>query len=363
MLKQLTPVILISALAACSSPMERRHANGNDDYVNVKEQALLVIPRGLKTPQYSREYQIPQLPTATQSGLLGKELDIRPPLQVLPMAEGTRVEEGSDNIKIVIESVGSELDLKKEIFDSLLTFLKRKNIGIQKQNFQKGIIETDWIENQEVIDSKFWGKDKFYTLKQRYEFDVQVRPQSRMGSLVIKLIQHEESYDGDKQEIALTSDDKRRYTIDMLNSAVSYLNIERMKAQKARRIKQSLGIDVSLVEGKHAYWQADSNFDNTWERLRLVLPEMGFEIADINRNKKLFFLNYNDDSGFWSTLLNNEKLPLKKGGYRLELSNGKDGAKTRIYLKDLSGQSLDNDTIIGIYKAFSSLMQQDRKVR
>ena len=362
MLKHLTPVILISVVTACSTPMERRHANGNDEFIHVNEKAMLSIPNGLKTPNYSREYVIPKL-AQNENGKLGKSLDIRPPLQVLPMAEGTRVEEGSDNIKIVIESIDNKMDLKKEIFTALEHFLKKKNIGISSKNYDSGIIETDWIENNEVIDSSFWGDDKVYTLKQRYEFDVQIRPHGRTGALTIKLIQHEESYDGDKRDIVLTNNDKRRYTIDMLNSAVSYISMERNREMKAKRIQQSLGIKVQLVESPKAYWVADSDFNETWERLRIVLPELGFEITDMNREQKLFYINYNNETSFWSSLWGDEKLTLEKGGYRIELSNQENKSKTRIYLKDLAGEPLKNQTIIDVYNAFSHLMAEDRKLK
>lgn len=42
------------------------------------------------------------------------------------MAEGTHVEEGSDNIKIVVESIDNAVDLKQEIFTNLDGFFAQK---------------------------------------------------------------------------------------------------------------------------------------------------------------------------------------------------------------------------------------------
>lgn len=364
MLKHLTPVLLISTLAACTSPMERRQANGNEEYLNAGTgRGELIIPEGLKAPTYSREYNIPELGPKADSALVGNRLDVRPPLQVLPMAEGTHVEEGSDNIKIVVESVDNDIDLKKEIFDYLTAFLSKRDIKIADSNYETGVIDTDWIEYQEVVDSSIFGADKVYTLKQKYRFDVQVRPHGRTGAIAIELLDHQESYDGDDQETLLTGEDKRRYTIDMLNSAIAYMSQQRESALRAKRVEQSLGIPVQLETGEQAYFVADADFDKVWNRLRIVLPEMGFEVSDMDRSKKLVFLNYDDDSGFWSSLWGDEQMPLEKGGYRLLLEETDNPDKTRLLLRTISDEPLSNEVVEGVYKAFSDLMSEDRKVR
>ena len=243
MLKHFTPLLLVSTLVACSTSMERRQANDDKEYLNAGTGlSELAIPDGLKNPTYSREYAIPELGPKADTSLVGSRLDIRPPLQVMPMAEGTHVEEGSDNIKIIVESVDNQIDLKREIYDYLLSFLSKRDIAISSQDYDSGVIDTDWIEYEEVIDSSMFGADKVYGLKQKYRFDLQVRPHGRTGAIVIDLLDHHEMYDGDDQDTLLTGEDKRRYTIDMLNSAIAYMSVQRDAALRAKRIQQSLGI-------------------------------------------------------------------------------------------------------------------------
>lgn len=373
MFKQVTPLILIAAVTACSSPVDRRQANGGDEYTNVTVEPALTIPEGLNTPLYSKEYDIPKPGSKADASIVGKKLDIRPPLQVLPMAEGTHVEEGSDNIKIVVESIDSEIELKDELFGVIKQYLASKSIGIVNENFEKGLIETDWIESQEVIDSSFWGSDEIYKLRQRYEFNIDVRPHGRSGNLMIDLIEHEESFDGEQQDIILTGEDKQRYTIDMLNNAVAYMSIKRNQAIKAKRLRESLGIEINIVKGSStdvegevadpSYWLAEAPFKRTWDRLRIVLPEMGFEIVDMDSNKGLYYINVTDDSGFWSSLWSEKKLPVKEGSYRVVLEDDNTEGKTRIYLRDASDEALDNEVVEAVYDGFSELMQEDRKIR
>jgi len=371
MLKQVTPLVLIAAVTACSSPIERRQANDGDEYTNVKVQPALIIPEGLNTPTYSNEYKIPKLNPKVDDRLVGKLLDIRPPLQVLPMAEGTHVEESGDNIKIVVESLDNDTDLKQELYTVLKNYLASQSITVLSDDYDKGLLETDWIENQEVIDSSFWGSDEIYQLRQRYQFEVDVRPHGRSGNIVINLVDHEESFDGKDQDIILSGEDKRRYTIDMLNNAVAYMSVKRAQAIKAKRLRESLGIDVGIVKGapasiegeaaEESYWLAEAPFQRTWDRLRIVLPEMGFEIVDMDSNKGLYYINVNDDSGFWSSLWNEKKLPVEEGSYRLLLKE--DEKKTRIYLHNAENKSVDNVVVEAVYDGFSELMQEDRKIR
>jgi outer membrane protein assembly factor BamC len=205
-----------------------------------------------------------------------------------------------------------------------------------------------------------------YTLRQRYSYNIDVKPHGRSGSVAISLLEHEEFYNGEDQKILLSGDDKRRYTTDMLNNAIGYMSVERDRAIRAARIQQSLGIKVDLVTGTGsdaAYWLADANYQSVWDRLRLVLPEMGFDVVDMDTSKGLFFINLEESSGFWSSLWGDEKLSLKKGNYRLLLKETDNPEQTKILLHDVEDNALDNEAITEVYQILSDLMQEDRKVR
>ena len=93
------PLILVAAVAACSSPLDRRQANGTEDYVQAEQAPLLKIPAGLKHRPYNKEFDVPAFGPKANATVYGKNLDIRPPLQVLPMAEGAHVEEATTTLK------------------------------------------------------------------------------------------------------------------------------------------------------------------------------------------------------------------------------------------------------------------------
>jgi outer membrane protein assembly factor BamC len=365
MLKNVAPLVIVAAVSACSSPIDRRQANNGDEYLQAGTVPRLIIPAELNAPLYSKEYEIPPLGPQANPEIVGLKLDIRPPLQVVPMAEGTHVEESSEHIKIVIESIDNSVDLREEIYSALQGFLAKQQVAVRTENQQEGYLETEWIETEEVIDSSFWSADQIYQLRQRYRFDVEIRPHGRTGNVVIQLVEHEEKYNGKDQEIVLSGADKRRYTIDMLNSAIAYMSVKREKAMKAKRLAQSKGIEVGIAASDSGarYWLADAQYKLVWDRLRIVLPEMGLEITDMDNSKGLLFLNFVDDSGFWSSLWGDTRLPLKEGAYRLLLQDGESADQTKIMLRDKEDKPLDNELISEIYTSFADLMKEDRKVR
>ncbi|RYV01332.1 hypothetical protein SOPP22_13080 [Shewanella sp. OPT22] len=362
MLKQVSPLVLILAVSACSTPIERRQANGSDDYINAKSESKLVIPEGLHEPKYNREYQIPNVEKNAKS-LVGEALDIRPPLQVLPTAEGTHVEDAGNGIKIVIESIDSTTNLKQEITSSIKAFLKHRDIKILKETTDPLTIQTDWIESKEVIDSSMWGSDKVYTLRQRYEFAINIKPHGRTGDITIKLIEHHEDYNGTEQNIMLTGDDEHRYAVDMLNSAIGYLSHSRDKTIKAKRIARSAGISTKFVStpSDSQHWVAKADFQKVWDRLRIVLPEAGFEIVDVDTNKGLYYVDFKQETGFWSSLWGDSKeLKLENGSYRVVAKEGSLPNTTDIRILTPDEKPLSTESMNGLSEIFVKLMQEKR---
>lgn len=367
MFKKVTPLVLIMAVSACSTPMDRRQANDVKKYGKTSTadtSAALIIPEGLNEPSYSNEYKIPALGPKANPLLVGESLDIRPPLQVLPMAEGTRVEESSDSIKVVIESIDSDINLKQEMFDVLKSFMGQNQLTASLEDFEAGVIETNWIENEQVLESSLWGSDTTYSLRQRYRFDVAVRSHGRSGSIAISLIDHQEFANEKAQEVLLSGEDKRRYTVDMLNNAIQYMGLKRKQILKAKKVRDSMGIAANLEESQElgAYWVANANFEQVWDRLRTVLPELGFEIIDLDQTRGLYDVDFTKDSGFWSSLWSDADVNLEEGKYRI-LVEAAGKAKTHIFLRDSADAMLDAELIKQVSQSLSEQMQQERKVR
>ncbi|WP_417760569.1 outer membrane protein assembly factor BamC [Shewanella sp.] len=363
--KHLSVAVAVLSVTACSTPIERRQPNGTFDYVNAKNQAPLVIPNGLNTPKYSKEYEIPSIGDKADATLYGKNLDIRPPLQILPLAEGTHVEEGSSDIKIVVESIKGSADLKQEMLSVIEGFLAKYNYPIASQDKEQGVITTDWIDSSQIIDSPWIAEDKVFTVRQRYQFDVEVRPHGRTGYLKISVLDSQESYNGEEQQILLKGENKDRYAIEMLNRTISFMSVERGNIIRANREAQSQGLAINYVapatDSDEGVFVVDAPLKRTWDRLTLVLPDVGFNVVDMDSNKGLYYLSFKDNTGFWSSLFGSKKMNLENGNYRMVVTKAaNDTEKTEIRFHDNEDKPVDADVLQSVYDNVAEMMTKNR---
>ncbi|SHH24711.1 outer membrane protein assembly factor BamC [Ferrimonas marina] len=356
-MKRSIVAVAVLAMVGCSTPLERRQASGGFDYLEEKPGVPLVIPETLEQPRFSNEFALPDLGERADADVVGPRLDVRPPLQVLPLAPGTRLQDGVDSVTVLIESNDDDLNLASEIDEALVGFLNEKGVNLAQH--QGGTITTDWIENQEVIGKKWW-REQVYEIRQRYQFDTQVKDHGRTGSITIELVDHEEGLDGIDDSIVLTDADRRRYAIDMLNSAISYMNFERGQRQMLRDLEDGRGFNTELGfdRDENAAFLAEADFDTVWGRMSKVLPALGFEVRDLDKGLATYFVEYDSDLGFWSKLWgDNDQLPLDEGSYQILLDSI--GERTSITLMDNNGDPLDNETVTGLYNRFAELLQKE----
>ncbi len=356
-MKRSVVALAVLALAGCSTPLERRQAGGGFDYLEQGTASPLVVPAGLETPRMSTEFAIPELGDQADPELVGPRLDVRPPLQVLPLAEGTRIQSGTDTVTVLIESNDDGVELAEEINQTLLGFLAQRGIGVAEAG--GGVITTDWIEKSEVVERSWW-RDTEYQLRQRYRFDTVVKDHGRTGSIEITLLDHEEGLDGIDESLVLTDADRRRYAIDMLNSAIAYMAVERKAREAANQIANGRGLTTELGRDpdNNAAFIADGAFDQVWSRMGKVLPALGFEIRDLDKTLATYYVEFDSSGGFWSSLWGgSDSLDLEEGSYQVKLSGM--GQRTAITLMDSEAEPLPEDQISEIYRTFEQAMSKE----
>lgn len=352
--------LTVLALAGCTTSLERRQASGGFEYINAKQSQPLTIPAELDQPNYSSEFAIPKVGDQADMDALGQRVDVRPPLQVLPLAAGTRVQEDGEAITVVIETTDDERNLASDINQALIGYLGEREIAIASN--QNGLITTDWIENEEEISTSWWRPDEIYLVRQRYQFDTQIKDHGRSGSVSISVLEHQEGLNDIDDSIVLTDSDKRRYAIDMLNGAISYFNYERKKQNALREIKEGRGFKSELGEdadGNSAFI-AKAPFEQVWRRMQHLLPAMGFQIRDLDRQLGMLFVEYEHSSGFWQNLWGNEDaLPLEDGAYRVKLVEQED--TTTVTFFDADAEPLSSEQVAQMAVTFRELVQKELK--
>ena len=82
----------VLALAGCSSQQDYQTASGSYDYLDVSQRASVKVPEGLDSPEFSQQYELPNVGDGADNNLIGRSLSVQSPALVLPLVAGSRVE-------------------------------------------------------------------------------------------------------------------------------------------------------------------------------------------------------------------------------------------------------------------------------
>jgi outer membrane protein assembly factor BamC len=346
----------VSLLVGCSSPLERKQANKDFDYQDVKLVTRpFVVPTGLHVPEDKSDYKIPALSPVAQKGVLAGDVDVRAPIQVLTVVPGSRAEVDGSNVTLwfTARSVNQRVD--NDIWNQLLAFMGRRSIGIADLNIQARTMDTDWFYATESLTP--WTEqakdDEQMQVHQRYRFTIKSDIERHRTGLMVQLLSHEAFVDGDKDDTPVSSFEGRRYAGLLLNQlALDYdrqLRIGEVSKSNGRAA-MSLGVDDNGLTA----WLVDAPFEATWSRLITLLPKLNFEITSKPESKGLIVVDYDEpDADFWKQH-DIEPFGLDSGTYRLQLGEYK--GKTSITLFDEDKKPVPTSVVskmfIGLSKAF-----------
>lgn len=325
-------------LSACSGdPAQRRQAKDDFEYLNTSELSTWT-PLAASQPQFYQNYQIPQ---GHFAGEVGKNVDIRPPQQILELIPSARytLRDGETTFWL-----GHQADADK-VWNTVLTTLKDRQIELRSQSPDR--IETDWVTWQ--ID----GEEQ--EPASRYE----ITRANLNGRYVVNIAfidwQHE------KQEAPLTAINKDRYSAMMANLVTT--RYDQIQRDMAERLAQERSNDIAIGMGADRSGFpviiARSPYDMLWPRLATLLPKMGFTVEDRRQSQGMIKTRYatpNDE--FWESI-GVEPITLPVGDYTLQLGDLEN--RTSINVTDATGKPIDEENLKGVALMLSSVIQQSNQ--
>ncbi len=110
-------------LAACSSDQRQAPVSGDEAYLDAAPLKALNAPSGMILPVQSGNYDVP---ATTLQGNVGKQLDIRPPVQPLALLSGSRAQYAGDSGTLLLENSPQNQNL----WSRVVSLLQAKNIAI-----------------------------------------------------------------------------------------------------------------------------------------------------------------------------------------------------------------------------------------
>lgn len=327
--------LMIAVLSACSnSPTERRQAKQDFKYLETPPLKEWQQPAEAK-PEFYPQYDIPQ---GKYVGGIGKEVDVRPPQQVLELIPGARIEEQKGEVTVWLVR---EEDVDK-LWQTVLTLIEKRDIGMITQTDSE--IETDWLKwNSEDEDHEFGARYKIRKLNQN----------NRSG-FQISLIDWQ--VDGKQSEV--TQANKARYNILMTNLVTSAYDAQlreeaRIRAEElVKRIPISMGQDRSGLP----IIIARAPYNIFWERLGELLPMMGLEIEDRNRSQGTIKVKYKEpDDEYWEEI---GTKPLAFEGSTYNLLLGDLGNRTSVNVTDAGGKPVNEETLDSVVPVLAAMIEK-----
>lgn len=346
------------AIAGCAGKEEREIASGSFKYLEAAQHKSLDVPEDFDSPNYSQRYILPDVGENAPKDLKGKKLKVTPPSLILPLVAGTHVEEGSEDAKVLFDQINDNEPLQKTVWDTVLTYLEKSNVGVETFEKENNILVTDWVtEKREIPSSWYDFTDSFVSVKKKFKFTMTLAPHGRTASLKTELV----DYVDEQGRTALDQIDlisKRTAESNFLNSVIIEYDfgIRLANTQRIAKIRQGFNTDMGFDADGNPAFVVDAVFENTWPRLLLVLRKMGFDVKDLDQSTGLLFVQYNGiESSWWSGLFGSEdKLDIEKNEYRLQL--GGVGEKTTVTFMDNESKPFDAKRITKIFAPFKDYM-------
>jgi len=343
-------VATVAVLAACSSPQDRKMANRGFEYEDARlEGRAFLVPSGLSTPAFNSNFDIPALPESSRDGALGAKIDVRPPAQLLTVVPGSQVVPNASEPTVAFYALSTNQSVERDTWAFLMNFLAQYKVTTEKLDQQAGVLQTGWFDNTKALDG--WSEeDDDFNIRQRYQFTVRNDAQRHAVNMSVRVLDHEETIDGETTNV-LTPADAQRYATRALNQFSLYYD-KQLKSREQHKANDGMGLQLGLDNNELSAWIADGSFDLVWRRLNQVLPAYGFTIKDTQQSLGWIDVEYDEPgSDFWKAK-GGEPFKLEEEKYRFQLGEMA-GGKTSITLFDKDKKPVASGVISQMYISLS----------
>ncbi|AMG12822.1 outer membrane protein assembly factor BamC [Vibrio vulnificus] len=328
--------LAVFVLSACSgSATQRRQAKDDFAYLETPPLEQWQLPEGA-TPQFYPNYNIPQ---GEFAGGIGKQVDIRPPQQILELIPGARYERNQGEVTLWLIKQ-EEAD---EVWQTVKDMLAERQIPIDMQSDTH--IETGWVT---------WrSEDEEMEIGSRYAID-RFEANNRHG-FKINLIEWREGTE--LKPVTVTN--KERYNVFMTNLVTSqYDQVKRDEAQRrAQELVKQIPITMGTDRSGFPVIIARTPYNVLWQRLPTILPQMGFTIDERNQSQGTIKAKYaSPDDEFWNEI-GVKPMEMKSGTYTFLF--GDLGNRTSINVTDSSGKPVEEAFLKSMAPVLAAVVKKE----
>ncbi len=352
-------LFLSLSISACSS-INKKHASGGFEYAEKHESKPLAFPQNLDKPDEHKKFMVSN--EINQTGPVGKDMDIRAPSLVLPLAASSRVIAESDEAIIWFDKVLEDRDLLSFLEQSVISELTSANVGYTLIKSQEkspdnqisriSIYESEWFEKEVESGWLFTEIESVTSLRFRYE--LAIKAHGRSAYLKVSLIDYmRKDQEGDSKHIG--SIDKHRAEIAMLNEMVSQVDYDYRTLQHENRLTRANQqiVTMGMNDQDESALIVEMSLDNLWDNMPIFFEKYGFTISDLNESKKVYYVNYvKPESSLWDSIWGDEApvIEIEEAEYQFSLKEiGDKNEKTVVTIFNAKEEALSLETVQRIF--------------
>lgn len=328
--------LAVFVLTACSGGAnQRRQAKDDFEYLNTPELGEWNAPQGSQS-QYYPNFEIPQ---GDFVGGVGKDVDIRPPQQVLELIPGARLDRSRDG-EVTLWLLRK--DEQDKVWNTVQGMVTDRKIPVESQTDSR--IETGWV----TWDSA----DEDMEIGSRYEI-TRTESGGRYG-FKVSLIDWREG----NQVKDVTPINRERYNVFMTNLVTArYDQQVREEAQrKAQELVKHIPITMGTDRSGLPVIIARAQYDVLWPRLPVILPKIGFTVEDRTQSQGTVEAKYaSPDDEYWNDI-GVKPVDLEAGKYTFLL--GDLGNRTSINITDSSGKPVEEVFLKSLVPVLTEVVKQ-----
>ncbi|NQY65523.1 MAG: outer membrane protein assembly factor BamC [Alteromonadaceae bacterium] len=350
--------LLSLSLCACSGINDNKHASGDFDYAKNVEATEITIPNNLLKPKKSTKYFITS--NINKNGPVGKNLDIRGPSLVLPVATSSRVELNSGESKIWFDQVIEEHDLKEFIYQAIKDKLVQSKVALKTIDEAKMTYESEWFHKEKETGVLFFKSNEVVE-SVRFKYQLETKPHGRSVAITVNLIDFTKKDESGDINV-IDPIDKQRAEMAMLNQIVAHVDYKYRQYVKETRLKRSNQKLVTIGKNtadEDAYL-VEITLDSLWSNMPTFFEQYGFTITDLNESKKVYYVDFvKPDSSFWSQIWGEETLSLALEDAKYQFILEQIESKTSVSIYDKDGNVLSKEMLTKLF----SVMEQGLSFR
>jgi outer membrane protein assembly factor BamC len=270
------------------------------------------------------------------------------------------VEEGSEKATVLFDQIDDSKALDATIWDTVLTFLEVREIGVESFDRENNILITDWVVTRDNSDESWYDfSDTVIEQARKFKMTVEMEPHGRTGKLNVEKVGFVDE-NGESQLANASPFELREHEVNFLNYIIQEYDFGLRLAQTQRiaMIREGFNSELGFNPDGDPAFVVDAIYENTWPRLLLVLRKMGFDVIDLDQSSGLMFVKYNGESGsWWDGLFADERIDLEKVNYRLLVESV--GDKTAITFKDSDNNAFEVKKVTDLFTVFSDYMAEE----